>query len=365
MKVPYLPLAILNGEEYCPGLSDTVLSTINSDSYILGRAVTKFESDFASYCGTKFCVGVGNGLDAISLALRAVGVGPGDEVIVPSMTFIATWLAVTQLGARAVPVDISPDDFNIDPNQLATRISKRTKAIVAVHLYGRPCRMDQLRDAIPKGIPIIEDAAQAHGATYNGKKAGNLGEMASFSFYPSKNLGALGDAGAITTSIPEFNEHTRLLRNYGSEEKYHHEVAGVNSRLDTIQASVLQLKLKQLDKWNETRSRLATRYLNEISNSAVRLPLASDDSVKPSWYVFPLLCENRPDFQEYLEQRGIGTIIHYPVPPHQSAVYRQSYSINNFPVANRVADQVISIPLHPALKESEQNYIIETINDFR
>lgn len=321
----------------------------SSDTLILGREVSAFEEEFARYCGTAWCVGVGNGLDALHLTLRAWGIGEGDEVIVPSNTYIATWLAVSHCGAQPVPVE--PDEtHNIDPERIEQAITPRTKAIIAVHLYGLPAQMGPIMEiAARHGLKVLEDAAQAHGAWRGGKRVGALGDAAAFSFYPTKNLGALGDAGAVTTGDSLLAAKVRELRNYGSTFKYHNAVRGFNSRLDELQAAVLRAKLPHLDADNIERRALAERY-----GEAFGLP-RSKDSV---FHLYVVRSSYRAALIERLASRGVGTLIHYPIPPHRQPAYAYPISL---PIAERLADEVLSLPLYPGLTYDAQDVVIDAM----
>jgi dTDP-4-amino-4,6-dideoxygalactose transaminase len=321
---------------------------MNSGWYLLGGETEAFESEFAAYVGTKHCVTVGNGLDALRIALEAHGVGPGDEVIVPAHTFIATWLAVSQCGATPVAVDVGRDTANIDVSLLEGALTRRTKAIIPVHLYGQPADMDPIREfATRHGLVVIEDAAQAHGARYRGKMCGTLGHAAAFSFYPGKNLGAFSDGGAITTDDDAVARKARMLRNYGSEKRYHHEMAGTNSRLDELQAAFLRVKLRYLDEWNLRRSAIAERYQFQLSTFSSRLSLPFvPEWASPVWHLFAIRHDLRDRLQQHLADHDIQTTIHYPIPPHHSAAY-QSYSRLSFPVAEEISGRILSLPCGP------------------
>jgi len=323
--------------------------------YILGPEVENFERDYAKYCGASFAVGVANGLDALHLALTAMGIGEGDEVIVPSNTYIATWLAVSHCGAK--PVSVEPDEatYNIDPGLIEAAITPRTKAILPVHLYGQPADLDPILAIARKyGLRVLEDAAQAHGARYKGKRIGCHGDAVAWSFYPGKNLGALGDGGAITTNDPELVDRLRVLRNYGSRVKYVNDVQGWNSRLDPIQAAVLRVKLRYLDEWNVRRSAIAHQYLGNMRNDLLTLPHTPEwaDSV---WHLFVVRHPNRDALQQHLKDAGVGTLIHYPIPPHLQAAYRSlEYSEGDFPIAEKMAREILSLPMGPHLGESDR-----------
>jgi dTDP-4-amino-4,6-dideoxygalactose transaminase len=334
--------------------------------YILGPEVEQFEQAFAHYCGAKHCVGVGNGLDAIELSLLACGVQPGDEVIVPSNTFIATWLAVSRAGARPVPVEPIAATCNIDPARIEQAITARTRAIVPVHLYGQPADMDPIMEiARRRNLVVIEDAAQAHGARYRGRRAGALGHAAAFSFYPAKNLGALGDGGAITTNDAQVAGKLRRLRNYGSETKYVHEMKGVNSRLDAIQAAILGVKLPHLDAWNERRRAIARRFLTELAETDLVLPTVPRWA-EPVWHLFVVRSPSRDRLHSHLKALGIETLVHYPVPPHLQGAYAElGRAAGAYPIAETLHQSVLSLPIGPHLSESEVSALIKAVRAYR
>jgi dTDP-4-amino-4,6-dideoxygalactose transaminase len=334
--------------------------------YILGPEVEQFEQAFAHYCGAKHCVGVGNGLDAIELSLRACGVQPGDEVIVPSNTFIATWLAVSRAGARPVPVEPIAATCNIDPARIEQAITARTRAIVPVHLYGQPADMDPIMEiARRRNLVVIEDAAQAHGARYRGRRTGSLGHAGAFSFYPAKNLGALGDGGAITTNDAHVAGKLRRLRNYGSETKYVHEMKGVNSRLDAIQAAILGVKLPHLDAWNERRRAIARRFLTELAETDLVLPTVPRWA-EPVWHLFVVRSPSRDRLHSHLQALGIETLVHYPVPPHLQEAYAElGRAAGAYPIAETLHHSVLSLPIGPHLSESEVSALIKAVRAYR
>lgn len=362
MKIPFLNLepmhAAIRNE-----IVDAFKKTYDNNWFILGPSVEAFEAEFSKYCGTDYCISCGNGLDALSIILRGYDIGEGDEVIVPSNTYIATALAVSYVGARVVFVEPDIQTFNIDINKIEAAITKKTKAIIAVHLYGRPAEIDKIKVLCKKyNLKLIEDAAQAHGAIYNGKRTGNLGDAAGFSFYPGKNLGALGDSGAILTNNSVLAEKVRAIRNYGSKIKYYNEHKGVNSRLDEIQAGFLSIKLKYLDKWNADRQKTAKLYLEKISNSKINLPYINSvtDSV---WHVFIIRTEYRDELFNHLKANGIETLIHYPVPIHLQKAYTDlGYVLGDFPVAETISKTVLSLPMWYGMKEDEINYVINVLN---
>jgi dTDP-4-amino-4,6-dideoxygalactose transaminase len=327
---------------------------IHSDTLILGDEVRTFEQEFAAYCDARFCIGVANGLDALYLVLKALHIGQGHEVIVPSNTYIATWLAVSHAGATPVPVEPDERTFNIDPLRIEKAITASTRAIIPVHLYGQPSDMDSI-NAIAKtfGLKVIEDAAQAHGARYKGRRVGALGHAAAFSFYPGKNLGALGDGGAIVTNDEELADRARVLRNYGSRQKYHNEVRGYNSRLDELQAAFLRVKLRVLDKWNERRCAVAHWYLQGLSSLDLMLPNIPDWA-NPVWHLFVVRCPRREKFQRYLTENGIGNMVHYPIPPHLQPAYAElNYRPGAFPISELIHREVISLPMWPQLTRTD------------
>lgn len=351
-QVPFLDLHA-SYIELKQELDDAYRRVMESGWYILGNEVTEFEKEFSAYCGTDYCIGVANGLEALTLVLRAWGIGPGDEVIVPSNTYIATWLAVTHTGATPVPVEPREDTCNINPELIEAAITGRTKAILPVHLYGQTADMDSIcAIARRHNLKVLEDAAQAHGAWYKGKKAGALGDAAGFSFYPGKNLGAFGDGGAVTTGDAELAEKIRCLRNYGSHKKYENDTVGFNSRLDELQAALLRVKLRYLDGWNRRRDLIAQWYLQALPHlfPDLILPTASADC-RPCWHLFVVRTKERHAFQQKLTDHGIGTLIHYPIPPHlQKAYSDMQFTSGEFPLAESLAHEVISLPMYPQLE---------------
>ncbi|WP_227243192.1 DegT/DnrJ/EryC1/StrS family aminotransferase [Paraburkholderia caribensis] len=339
---------------------DRVLS---SGYYILGEEVHGFEREFADYCGVKHCVGVANGLDALHLILRAYDIGVGDEVIVPANTFIATWLAVSMVGAQIVPVEPDGATWNIDPARIEDAITPRTRAIIPVHLYGNPAAMDAITDIARRHrVRVIEDAAQAHGAMYRGRRAGSLGDAAGFSFYPGKNLGALGDGGAITTNDDELADTLRKLRNYGSSVKYQHDIAGVNSRLDEIQAAILRLKLKHLDVENARRSAAANVYRELLDKAPVEM-ICPTDGAQSVWHLFVIRTPARDALRQYLTDRGIGTQIHYPIPCHRQAAY-VDHHWPDLPVTERLQEEILSLPMSPYLTPDDVAYAAGHVRAF-
>lgn len=360
--IDFLNLKKVNNK-YRDEIITAVTAVIDSGWYINGEQVAKFEAEFASYCGTKFAVGVGNGLDALQLILKAYDIGVGDEVIVPSNTFIATWLAVTHCGAEPVPVEPLLDTHNINVDLIEAAVTKKTKAIIAVHLYGQPADMDAINDLAKKyNLKVIEDAAQAHGALYNGKKVGGLGDVAGFSFYPGKNLGAFGDGGAITTDDGKLAERIKMLSNYGSKERYKHELQGVNSRLDEIQAAILRVKLKDIDNINELRQSQANFYIEELNNCQLVLPKVHEGA-NPVWHLFVIRVKNRSSLQAALQNNKIQSLIHYPSAPHEQCAYSEQFQNRKFPIANMLQDEILSLPIGPHLTQIELSKIVEVIKN--
>ena len=353
VKVPFLDLreAYL---ELAPELEAAFRRVMDSGWYLLGPEVEAFEREFAAYCGARYCVGVGNGLDALHLILRAWGIGPGDEVIVPANTYIATWLAVSYAGARPVPVEPDPRTYNFDPQRLEAAISARTKAILPVHLYGLPADMDPiLALARLHGLKVIEDAAQAHGARYRGRRAGILGDAAGFSFYPTKNFGAFGDGGAVVTDDPELAGRVAALRNYGSRRKGENEVKGYNSRLDELHAALLRVRLRHLDDWNERRRARARLYVSLLSGLPLALP-HEPTWAEHAWHLFVIRTAQREALQRLLDARGVITLIHYPIPPHLQPAYAElGLRAGALPVTEAIHREVLSLPLGPHLSEEQ------------
>jgi dTDP-4-amino-4,6-dideoxygalactose transaminase len=365
MKVPFLdlqaPYAELKEE-----LDAAYRRVMESGWFVLGAELEAFETEFAAFCGARHCVGVANGLDALHLILRALGIGAGDEVIVPSNTYIATWLAVSYAGATPVPVEPDEATFNLDPARVEEAITPRTRAVMPVHLYGQPADMDGLGEVAGRhGLRVIEDAAQAHGARYRGRLVGALGDAAGFSFYPGKNLGAFGDAGAIVTNDAALAEAARLLRNYGSPVKYRHDVQGCNSRLDELQAALLRPKLRRLAEWNERRRRVAGHYRRALEGVPdLRLPFVPDWA-DPVWHLFVVRHPRREALREHLARGGVGTLIHYPTPPHLQAAYTElGLAAGSFPLAERMADEALSLPMGPHLSDTEVGHVVAQVSSF-
>ncbi|MCF6317546.1 MAG: DegT/DnrJ/EryC1/StrS family aminotransferase [Marinosulfonomonas sp.] len=359
--IPFLDLGAAY-RELKPEIDAAVARVLDSGWYILGPEVESFEAEWAEYCGASHAVGVANGLDALILALRALDVGAGDEVIVPSNTYIATWLAVSAVGAIPVPVEPDPATHNINPDRIKAAITPRTKVLLPVHLYGQPADMDPiLALARAHDLAVVEDAAQAHGARYKGQRIGAHGDIVCWSFYPGKNLGALGDGGAITTNRADLADRVRVLRNYGSREKYVNEVQGVNSRLDPIQAAVLRVKLKYLDEWSDRRRAIATRYMEGLANAGLSLPHVPDWA-EPAWHLFVVQNEQRDALHGRLQKAGIGTLIHYPIPPHMQQAYGEAAFLpDDFPIARQLAGEVLSLPIGPQFDRDGQKAVMAAL----
>ncbi len=352
----------LFAEEY----RQKAVEVLDSGWYVLGNEVKGFENEFASYVGSKYCVGVASGMDALQIAFRIIGIHEGDEVIVCSNAYIACVMGITMNGGT--PVFVEPDIYdNLDAEKIEEKITDKTKAILAVHLYGQSCDMDRIREVADKhNLKIIEDCAQAHGTEWNGKKCGSIGDMACWSFYPTKNLGAFGDGGAITTDNEDYANEIRVIRNYGSKKlHYENDIIGMNSRLDELQAGLLRAKLKHLDELNEERIRIADRYNNEITNPLIR-PLQTRPGSNNVYHQYVIHCDRRNDLMGYLKENEIGTIIHYPIPPHLQKAYAYlGYHEGDFPIAERYANEVLSLPMYNGMSKEEQDYIIERINSFK
>ncbi len=352
----------LFAEEY----RQKAVEVLDSGWYILGNEVKGFENEFASYVGSKYCVGVASGMDALQIAFRIIGIHKGDEVIVCSNAYIACVMGITM--NSGTPVFVEPDAYdNLDAEKIEEKITDKTKAILAVHLYGQSCDMDRIREIADKyNLKVIEDCAQAHGTEWNAKKCGCIGDMACWSFYPTKNLGAFGDGGAITTDNEDYANEVRVIRNYGSKKlHYENDIIGMNSRLDELQAGLLRVKLKHLDELNEERIRIADRYNNEITNTLIRL-LQTRPGSNNVYHQYVIHCGRRNDLMDYLKENEIGTIIHYPIPPHLQKAYAYlGYHEGDFPIAERYANEVLSLPMYNGMSKEEQDYIIERINSFK
>lgn len=361
--IPFLDLRAVNAVHEAE-LKNAFERVLASGWFILGKEVENFERAFATYCEVDHAIGVSNGLDALHLILRAYGIGAGDEVLVPSNTYIATWLAATYAGATPVPVEPDELTFNIDPARIEAAITSRTRAIIAVHLYGQPCDMVPILEIAQRhGLKVIEDAAQAHGALYRGRKVGNLGHAAGFSFYPGKNLGALGDAGAITTNDAELAQKLRVLVNYGSRVKYQNEVQGFNCRLDELQAAMLSVKLPHLDQETARRREIASAYATGLKGRSLQLPTVMDgtDAV---WHLYVIRSADRDRLQKELSSRGIGTMIHYPIPPHLQAAYAElGYQAGDLPIAEQIHKEVLSLPLSPTMTDSQVQEVVSALRE--
>lgn len=364
VSVPFLEVGATYRELQAP-LDAAVRRVLESGWYILGEEVEAFEAEYAAYVGARHCVGVGNGLDALHLALLALGVGPGDEVLVPSNTYIATWLAVSRVGAVPVPVEPDERTHNLDPDRLAAAVTPRTRVVLPVHLYGQPADLDPILEvARAHGLRVLEDGAQAHGARYKGVRVGGHGDAVAWSFYPGKNLGAFGDGGAVTTNDPVVADRLRVLRNYGSREKYVHEIRGFNSRLDPLQAAALRVKLAHLDAWNERRRVLAAWYREELAGSSVAVPEVPGWA-EPVWHLFVVRSPERGALQDHLHRFGVQTLIHYPRPPHLQAAYRDlGLGEGALPAAERLAAQVLSLPMGPHLDRGAARTVIHGVRSF-
>lgn len=362
MKVPFLNLLKIN-QSFEQPLLNALERVLNSGWFIQGNELEDFETKFAAYCLTNHCVGVGNGLDALHLLLTAYGIGPGDEVIVPSNTFIATWLAVTRCGATPVPAEPDSATYNISPLAVASAITPRTAAIIPVHLYGQAADMDEINTIASKhGLLVIEDAAQAQGARYKGRSVGGLGHAAATSFYPGKNLGALGDGGAVLTSDDSIAEKIRRLRNYGSAVKYKHDLLGYNSRLDEIQAAFLSAKLARLDEANQRRKDIANRYTEALAQLGYFVPFVPEWA-DPVWHLYVIRCRGRDDLQAYLKQHGVETMVHYPIPPHRQECY-EGVLFPLLPITDQLASEVLSLPISPVMSDEEVEYVIRVLSEY-
>lgn len=363
MKIPANELS-RQFKKYQNEYEKKALEVLRSGWYILGREVENFEREYAEYFGAKYCVGLASGLDALWLSFRILGIGEGDEVIVPANTYIASVMGITI--NNATPIFVEPNKyFNIDTNAIEEKITDKTKAILSVNLYGQACNMQKLKEISEKyGLYLIEDCAQSHGAKFGGKYTNQYCDISCYSFYPSKNLGCFGDGGAILTNSFEFANNFKIYRNYGSEKRYYNKVVGANSRLDEIQAGLLRIKLKHLYELNEERQKLAERYLREINNPLIILPEICDGATTV-WHQFVIRCNQREQFISYLAEHQVGSIIHYPIPPHLAEAYRNlGYKKGAFPITEKYADTVLSIPMYNGMTEQEQSYVIDIINDF-
>ena len=362
-NIPFLNLSAAYNELENE-LETAILRVSRSGRFILGEELCLFENEFSAYLGVNYCAGVGNGLDAIKIALLAVGVRPGDEVIVPAHTFIATWLAVSEIGAKPVPVEPNSRTFNIDPKLISKAITSKTKAILPVHLYGQPAELGSILNiASQYNLKVVEDAAQAQGSSYNGVKIGSHSDAVAWSFYPGKNLGALGDGGAVSTNSIEVSESIRKIRNYGSSVKYKHEILGINSRLDEIQAAVLRVKLKYLTSWNKRRAYIADYYQSNINTNDVELPNVID-GVIPAWHLYVIKLARRNELLDFLKNNNCESIIHYPTPPHLQNCYKE-YSRLSLPITEKISQSVLSLPISPHHQLDEIDHICQLINNFK
>jgi dTDP-4-amino-4,6-dideoxygalactose transaminase len=355
LKAPYLELK--------QELDSAITRVVSSGWFIGGQEVEQFEAEYATYCGAKHAVGVANGLDALHLALRAMNVGPGDEVIVPSNTYIATWLAVSHCGAKPVPVEPHDRTYNINPTQIEAAITPRTKVILPVHLYGQPADIDPILTIARKhGLKVLEDGAQAHGAKYKGERLGAHGDAVAWSFYPGKNLGAMGDGGAVTTNDAQLADRIQILRNYGSRVKYVNEIQGYNSRLDPLQAAILRVKLRHLDEWNNRRRMVATRYQQGLTECKLTIPFIPNWA-EPVWHLYAVQHPQRDAVQKKLGELGIGTLIHYPIPPHlQQAYAGLGFAPGSYPISELIHKNVLSLPMGPAMRVEEVDRVIGAVS---
>lgn len=365
MNVPFVDLKrqykVLKHE-----INPVIKRVLENTQYILGNEITQFEKEFADFCEVKYCVGVDSGTSALELSLKALGIGKGDEVITTSNTFIATAFAISLTGAKPVFVEVDPQTYNIDPEKIPEKITSRTKAIIPVHLYGQPAEMDEVvRIAKENDLHIVEDACQAHGAEYKGQKAGSFGDAGCFSFYPSKNLGAFGDGGAVVTNNKELADQIKMLRNYGQREKYHHQMLGYNKRLDTLQAAILRVKLKHLEVWNQKRRENAALYTKLLSDTKLVTPYVPDH-VKPVYHLYVIRSAQRNKLQNHLKNNNVSTGIHYPVPIHLQEAYSSlGIEQGSFPITEQYANEVLSLPMYPELTEEQINFVVRQVKKFQ
>ncbi len=360
--IKFLDLYKIN-ERHRKEIDERIKNVLDSGWYLLGKQDEQFEQHFAEYCGTKYCVGVGNGLEALTLIIKAYGFGESDEIIVPANTYIASILSISYNGCTPILVEPDINTLNINPDMIEEKITDKTKAIMVVHLYGQAVEMEKIWALAKKyNLKVIEDSAQAHGAIYQGKRTGNLGDASGFSFYPGKNLGCIGDGGCVTTNDKGLADKIRALRNYGSNIKYHNIYQGTNSRLDEIQAGVLDVKLPYLDSDNQRRRDIANYYLNNIKNDKIilRKSYAEDANV---WHIFPVRTANRDKFQEYLKENDIQTLIHYPIPPHKQECYKEWNNLS-FPITEEIHKTIISLPISPVMTDEEVQKVVEVINKY-
>lgn len=365
IKVPFVSFEPMH-QEIRSEIMEKFADIYDKNIFITGSELKTFEDEFAAYCGTKYAVGCATGLDALTLILKAMDIGSGDEVIVPSNTFIATALAVSYAGATPVFVEPRLDTFTLDPEKIEEKITSKTRAVIAVHLYGRTCDMDPIMAIAQKyDLKVIEDAAQAHGAAYKGKKAGFLGDAAGFSFYPGKNLGALGDGGIVTTDNKELADKIRMIGNYGASIKYHHEYQGTNSRLDELQAGFLRIKLHRLEQWNTFRNNVAQKYFRGITNPVIELPLPGDDVYHCVWHIFAIRCQKRDELELFLKEKEILTVKHYPIPMHLQGAYKNlNIARGTLPYAEEISATELSLPMYYGMTDDQIQYVIDTLNEF-
>lgn len=360
--IKFLDLKKINNR-YREEIDSRIKNILNKGWYLQGEENENFTKNFANFCGTKFAIGVANGLDALNLIIKAYGFGNGDEIIVPANTYIATILAISENGC--IPILVEPDikTYNINPDSIEEKITSKTKAIMVVHLYGQAVQMEKIWKIAKKyNLKIIEDSAQAHGAIYQENRTGNLGDASGFSFYPGKNLGCIGDGGAVTTNDEELFNKIKAIANYGSDRKYHHIYKGVNSRLDEIQAAVLDIKLKHLDSDNNKRREISKYYRENIKNSKIILPDTYDEK-SHVWHIFAVRTKNRDEFQKYLTEKGIQTIIHYPTPPHKQGAYKEWNNLS-FPITEEIHNTILSLPISPVMTDSEIEKVVEVVNEY-
>ena len=353
-------------DKYQEEFEQKALEVLRSGWYILGNEVKEFEKEFAAYVGSKHCVGLASGLDALWIAFRVLGIGPGDEVLVQGNTYIASVMGITMNGAT--PIFVEPDEyFNIDTKKLEEKITDKTKAILVVHLYGQASKMDDVAALCKKyNLRLVEDCAQSHGACFDGKMTGTFGDIGCFSFYPSKNVGAFGDAGAIVTNDDKIAEDFRVFRNYGSEKRYYNKIVGANSRLDELQAAFLGIKLKYLEQWNEERRQIAKRYSDEIRNPKVILPPACESEKENVFHIYPVLVEGREGFRDYLKEKGVATLVHYPIPIMQQQAYAElADRADLYPVTCRICAQEVSLPLYPGMTNEQIDWVIACVNGYK
>ena len=359
--IKFLDLKAVN-ERHRSEMDVALKRVLDSGWYLLGKEIEDFEKEFSEYCGVKHAIGCANGLDALKLIIQAYGFGQGDEIIAPANTYIASLISISANGASPVLIEPDIETYLIDPEKIESAITSRTKAIMVVHLYGRAMDMTRIWEIAKRhNLKVIEDSAQAHGAMFAEKRVGNLGDASGFSFYPGKNLGCLGDGGAVTTNDDELAEKIKALRNYGSDVKYHFPYRGTNSRLDEIQAALLRVKLPHLDDDNAVRRRIAERYCSEIKNPNIVLPHLPNDAMRNVWHVFPVRVRNRAELQQYLSDNGIQTVIHYPIPPHRQPAYTEWHNLS-LPITEKIHEEIISLPISPVMTEEEVGKVVDVIN---